>query len=82
MQASMLFHSMVLHGGESWRRATVLMPLRQDSLAPTARLLRAVLCAEHPVSAMLAEAAEANLAPATRAAQQERERIRHVGRHA
>lgn len=54
-------------------------PLSQkDSLAPTAALLRAVLGPEKPLSAMLAEAAEANTAPATRAARQERERIRQA----
>jgi hypothetical protein len=65
------------HGGGS--SCSLPPALRQDSLTPTARLLRAVLGADHALSAMLAQAAEANLAPATRAAQQERERIRQVG---
>ena len=53
----------------------------QDTLMPTAQLLQAVLGPEHAVSRMLAEAAEANLSLATRAARRERENIEQVSAH-
>ena len=52
--------------------------LPQDSLASMARLLGAVLGPRHAVTAMLAEAAEANMSSATRSTLQERERIQQV----
>ena len=52
--------------------------LLQDSLAPLARLLGAVLGPQHAVTPMLAEAAEANMSGATRSALQERERMQQV----
>lgn len=52
--------------------------LLQDSLASLARLLGAVLGPQHPVTPMLAEAAEANMSSAARSTLQERERIQQA----
>ena len=50
----------------------------QDTLAPLARLLGAILGPQHAVTAMLAEAAEANMSSAARSSVQERERIQQA----
>ena len=53
-------------------------PTLQDTLAPLARLLGAILGPQHAVTAMLAEAAEANMSSAARSTIQERERIQQA----